>query len=65
MATEASEFSWWGVAQPDSLSEITTPNGGAMYIGASENGQAMEVWCHSMDKEGGRVIVNIPVFLGW
>ena len=47
------------------LSEITTPNGGAMYIGVSETGQAMEVWCHSMDKEGGRVIVNIPVFLGW
>lgn len=47
------------------LSEITTPMGGAMFVGASQNGQAIEVWCHSMDKEGGRVIVNIPVFLGY
>lgn len=47
------------------LSEITTPMGGAMFVGASQNGQAIEVWCHSMDREGGRVIVNIPVFLGY
>ena len=47
------------------LSEITTPMGGAMFVGPSQNGQAIEVWCHSMDREGGRVIVNIPVFLGY
>ena len=47
------------------LSEITTPQGGAMYVGPSQNGQTVEVWCHSMDSEGGRVIVNIPVFLGY
>ena len=47
------------------LSEITTPQGGAMYVGPSQNGQAIEVWCHSMEREGGRVIVNIPIFLGY
>ena len=47
------------------LSEILTPTGGAMYVGASENGSSIEVWCHSMENERGRVIVNIPVFLGW
>lgn len=47
------------------LSEILTPTGGAMYVGASENGSSIEVWCHSMENERGRLIVNIPVFLGW
>ena len=47
------------------ISETLTLTGGSVWVNKTPAGGAIEVWSSGLDNEHGRIIINIPVFLGW
>lgn len=47
------------------LSETLSITGGSVWVNPTNSGDAIDVYGSNLDGEHGRLIVNIPVFLGW
>ena len=47
------------------ISEALTITGGNVWVNKTPAGSPIEVWSSNLDNEHGRIILNIPVFLGW
>lgn len=47
------------------LAETLSLSGGSVWVNTTKSGEAVEVFCSNMDNEHGRLILNIPVFIGW
>lgn len=47
------------------LAETLSITGGSVWVNATNSGNAIDVYGSNLDMEHGRLIVNIPVFLGW
>jgi hypothetical protein len=47
------------------LSETLSITGGSVWVNATKSGETIEVYGSNLDSEHGRLIVNIPIFLGW
>lgn len=47
------------------LSETLSITGGSVWVNPTKSGDTIEVYGSNLDSEHGRLIVNIPVFLGW
>jgi len=47
------------------ISEALTITGGNVWVNKTPAGSAIEVWSSGLENEHGRIIINIPVFLGW
>lgn len=47
------------------IAEALTLTGGSVWVNKTPAGSAIEVWSAGLENEHGRIILNIPVFLGW
>ena len=47
------------------ISESLTITGGNVWVNKTSKGSEIEVWASNLENEHGRLIINIPVFLGW
>lgn len=47
------------------ISEALTLTGGSVWVNKTPSGSTIEVWSSGLENEHGRIIINIPVFLGW
>lgn len=47
------------------LSETLSITGGSVWVNSTNSGDTIEVYGSNLDNEHGRLIVNIPIFLGW
>lgn len=47
------------------LAETLSITGGSVWVNATNSGETIEVYGSNLDNEHGRLIVNIPIFLGW
>jgi hypothetical protein len=47
------------------IAEALSTTGGNLWVNKTASGEAIEVWASNLEGERGRLIVNIPVFLGW
>lgn len=47
------------------ISEALTITGGNVWVNKTAKGSEIEVWASNLENERGRLILNIPVFLGW
>lgn len=47
------------------ISEALTITGGNVWVNKTSKGSEIEVWASNLENEHGRLIINIPVFLGW
>ena len=47
------------------ISESLTITGGNVWVNKTSSGSEIEVWASNLENEHGRLILNIPVFLGW
>jgi hypothetical protein len=47
------------------ISEVLTLTGGNVWVNKTPSGSTIEVWSSGLENEHGRIILNIPVFLGW
>ena len=47
------------------ISEALSITGGNIWVNKTRPGEPVEVFASNLDGERGRLIVNIPVFLGW
>lgn len=47
------------------IAESLSTTGGNLWVSKTNSGEAIEVFASNLDGEHGRLIVNIPVFLGW
>jgi hypothetical protein len=47
------------------ISEALTITGGNVWVNKTSRGSDIEVWASNLENEHGRLILNIPVFLGW
>lgn len=47
------------------ISESLTLTGGNVWVNKTDSGGDIEVWSSNLGGEHGRLLVNIPVFLGW
>lgn len=47
------------------ISEALTLTGGSVWVNKTPSGSTIEVWSSGLEREFGRIILNIPVFLGW
>lgn len=54
-----------GAYSVKNISEALTLTGGSVWVNKTPAGSDIEVWSSGLDNEHGRIIINIPVFLGW
>lgn len=47
------------------ISEVLTLTGGNVWVNKTPSYSTIEVWGSGLENEHGRIILNIPVFLGW